>query len=93
MGLYLIYLVITDKIHLNRHTHNGKEHIHIYFGKKHTHKDKDKEIVQRSSAFTMGLLMGAGGVRGMLITLGAIEAGSVDYKLGLHLPSELWLFF
>ncbi len=91
MGLYLIYLVITDKIHLNRHTHNGKEHIHIYFGKKHTHKDK--EIVQRSSAFTMGLLMGAGGVRGMLITLGAIEAGSVDYKLVLAFTLGVMVVF
>ena len=89
MGVYLLYLVFTDKIHLSKHTHNGKEHIHIYFGKKHTHN----ETVQRSSAFTMGLLMGAGGVRGMLVTLGAIEAGSVDYKLVFAFTLGVMLVF
>ena len=89
MGVYLLYLVITDKIHLRKHTHEGKEHIHIYFGKEHSHED----IVERSSAFTMGLLMGAGGVRGMLITLGAIEAGDVDYKLVLAFTLGVMVVF
>jgi len=89
MGVYLLYLVFTNKIQLNRHMHNGKEHIHIYFGKEHSHED----MVERSSAFTMGLLMGAGGVRGMLITLGAIEAGSVDYKLVLAFTAGVMVVF
>jgi len=89
MGIYLLYLVFSDKIQLNRHMHNGKEHIHIYFGKEHTHED----MVERSSAFTMGLLMGAGGVRGMLVTLGAIEAGDVDYKLVLAFTMGVMVVF
>lgn len=89
MGFYLLYMVFTDKIHLNKHIHNGKEHIHIYFGKEHSHED----VVEKSSAFTMGLLMGAGGVRGMLVTLGAIEAGSVDYKLVLAFTAGVMLVF
>ena len=89
MGVYLLYLVFTDRIQLNYHTHNNKEHIHIYFGKEHTHEDK----IEKSSAFTMGVLMGAGGVRGMLITLGAIEAGSVDYKLVLAFTLGVMVVF
>jgi ABC-type nickel/cobalt efflux system permease component RcnA/cytochrome c556 len=73
MGLYLLYLVTTNRIHLKKHTHEGKEHIHIWFGKSHDHSSKDT-----ASVFTIGLLMGLGGVRGMLITLGAIGGASVD---------------
>ena len=58
MGIYLLWLVFTDRINLNKHFHDGKEHIHIYFGKEHQHSNKDV-----SSAFTMGTLMGIGGVR------------------------------
>jgi predicted membrane channel-forming protein YqfA (hemolysin III family) len=29
----------------------------------------------------MGLLMGIGGVRGMLITLGAVQGGAVDFSM------------
>ena len=77
IGIYLLYMVITDKIHLDKHTHEGKEHIHIYFGSEHNHND----TVDKSSAFSMGLLMGIGGVRGMIITLGAIHGQSVDYSM------------
>jgi cytochrome c biogenesis protein CcdA len=76
MGLYLLFMVATNRIHLKTHTHNGKEHIHIWFGKKHTHNQVDT-----SSSFTMGILMGIGGVRGMLITLGAIHGGVVDLTM------------
>jgi len=89
MGIYLLYLVITDKIQLNKHIHNGKEHIHIYFGKEHSHDD----TINKGSAFTMGLLMGAGGVRGMLITLGAIQTGVVDYKLVLAFTAGVMIVF
>jgi ABC-type nickel/cobalt efflux system permease component RcnA len=77
MGIYLLYMVFADKIHLNRHMHDGKEHVHIYFGKEHSHKSS----IATGSAFTMGLLMGIGGVRGMLVTLGVLQGQSVDFTL------------
>ncbi len=72
MGLYILFMVYTNRIHLRKHSHNGKEHIHIWFGKEHSHN------IEETSSFTMGLLMGIGGVRGMLITLGAIHGGDVN---------------
>ncbi len=90
MGVYLLYLVFSDKIHLGRHIHeDGKEHVHIYFGKEHSHN----ENIDRASTFTMGLLMGAGGVRGMLVTLGAVEASKVDYSLVLAFTAGVMLVF
>ncbi len=73
MGIYLLFMVFTDRIQLKKHIHNGKEHVHIWFGKEHKHDNRDT-----SSAFTIGVLMGVGGVRGMLVTLGMLESGSVD---------------
>ena len=78
MGLYLLFMIITDRIHLHKHLHNGKEHIHIWFGKAHKHND---DSVAKSSSLTLGLLMGAGGVRGMLVTLGAVQGGVVDFSM------------
>ncbi|DAB28974.1 MAG TPA: hypothetical protein CFH84_12110 [Sulfurimonas sp. UBA12504] len=78
MGLYLLYMVLTDRIQLQKHLHQSKEHIHIWFGKEHAHSNADT-----SSAFTIGTLMGIGGVRGMLVTLGAIEGQSVDVMMVL----------
>ncbi len=72
MGLYILFMVYSNRIHLRKHSHNGKEHIHIWFGKEHSHN------IEETSSFTMGLLMGIGGVRGMLITLGAIHGGEVN---------------
>jgi len=77
MGLYLLYMVASERIQLKTHLHEGKEHTHIWFGKAHDHEDS----VAKSSSFTMGLLMGAGGVRGMLITLGAVGSGNVDFTM------------
>ena len=76
MGLYLLFMVFTDRIQLSKHTHGDKEHIHIWFGKSHEHN-----AVVNSSSFSLGLLMGAGGVRGMLITLGAVQGGVVDLSM------------
>ena len=78
IGIYLLFMVFTDRIQLRKHIHHGKEHIHIWFGKEHTHNNTDT-----TSAFTIGMLMGIGGVRGMLITLGAIEGQSVDFTMVL----------
>jgi ABC-type nickel/cobalt efflux system permease component RcnA len=76
MGLYLLFMVATDRIQLRKHMHDGKEHIHIWFGKSHEHNNRDT-----SSSFTLGLLMGIGGVRGMLITLGVVQGGVVDFTM------------
>ncbi len=89
IGVYLLYMVATDKINLDKHTHNGREHIHIYFGSEHTHDGN----IDKSSAFSMGLLMGIGGVRGMLITLGAIHGQSVDYGMVLAFTAGVMLIF
>ena len=78
IGVYLLFMVFTNRIQLHKHVHHGKEHIHIWFGKEHTHNNTDT-----TSAFTIGMLMGIGGVRGMLITLGAIEGQSVDFTMVL----------
>ena len=77
MGLYLLFMVATNRIQLKKHLHNGEEHTHIWFGKSHSHDD----TIAKSSSFTMGLLMGAGGVRGMLVTLGAVGSGNVNFTM------------
>jgi len=76
MGLFILYMVFTNQIQLKVHTHDKKEHIHIWYGKEHTHNNK-----ATYSALTIGALMGIGGVRGTLITLGAIEDQSVDFMM------------
>ena len=76
MGIYLLFMVITDRIQMGKHRHGDKEHIHIWFGKSHEHN-----AIENSSSFSLGLLMGAGGVRGMLITLGAVQGGVVDLTM------------
>jgi len=76
IGIYLLTMVLTDRIQLRKHKHGEKEHIHIWFGKSHEHN-----AIENSSSFSLGLLMGAGGVRGMLITLGAVQGGVVDFTM------------
>lgn len=76
IGLYLLYMVYSDRIQLHRHTHDGKEHLHIWFGKAHSHNKSDA-----ASALTIGALMGIGGVRGMLVTLGMLESQSLDLTM------------
>jgi cytochrome c biogenesis protein CcdA len=76
MGIYLLYMSLTNKILLNKHKHKGLEHIHISFSKNHNHNEKDTY-----SAICLGALMGIGGVRGMLVTLGVIQSASVDLNL------------
>ncbi len=78
MGLYLLWMVASNRIQLRKHMHENKEHIHIWFGKSHAH---DTDSVAKTSSLGLGLLMGAGGVRGMLITLGAVQGGMVDFTM------------
>ena len=88
MGIYLLFMVATDRIQLRKHIHNGKEHIHIWFGKNHDHDNRDT-----ASAFTIGALMGIGGVRGMLVTLGMVEANSVDLTMVLAFSLGVMVIF
>ncbi|MCF6310337.1 MAG: hypothetical protein L3J19_07720 [Sulfurimonas sp.] len=88
MGVYLLFMVATDRIQLKKHIHNSKEHIHIWFGKEHEHNNKDV-----TSAFTIGALMGIGGVRGMLVTLGMIEGQSVDLVMVLVFALGVMMIF
>lgn len=78
MGLFILFMVFTNRIQLKIHNHNGKEHIHIWYGKEHSHNHS-----AAYSALTIGALMGIGGVRGMLVTLGLIEGQSVDLLMVL----------
>jgi len=89
MGVYLLFMVATERIQLRTHRHDGKEHIHIWFGKSHEHDD----TVAKSSSFMMGLLMGAGGVRGMLITLGAVGSGNVNFMMIAAFTAGVMLIF
>ena len=88
MGIYLIYLVNAKKIILEKHEHEGAEHIHLSFQKKHNHKTNEAK-----SAFAIGSLMGIGGVRGMLITLSTISATSVDIFMVLSFILGVSLVF
>lgn len=88
MGFYLLFMVFTDRIQLKKHMHEGKEHIHIWFGEEHEHNN-----TAPASAFTIGALMGVGGVRGMLVTLGMIEGQSVDMLMVLAFALGVMLVF
>ena len=89
IGLYLLYLVATERIHLRRHNHDGEEHVHIWFGDVHRHDTKRDAL----SVFSIGALMGIGGVRGMLVTLGMLEAQSVDLGMVAMFVAGVTLVF
>jgi ABC-type nickel/cobalt efflux system permease component RcnA len=76
MGLYLLFMVATNRIQLRKHMHGTEEHVHIWFGKNHEHSNVDER-----SSFALGVLMGIGGVRGMLITLGVVAGGMVNFTM------------
>ena len=88
IGLYLLFMVVTHRIQLRKHMHEGKEHIHIWFGKSHEHSKVDS-----TSSFSLGVLMGIGGVRGMLITLGAVQGGEVGAGMVLAFTAGVMLVF
>lgn len=75
IGIYMLVMVYQNKIHLRSHIHNDKKHVHIWFGDEHQHEDSGR------SAFGIGVLMGIGGVRGMLVTLGALHESTVDMTM------------
>jgi len=92
IGLYLLFMAATDRIQVGRHTHEGKEHVHIWFGKSHDHEEEDFER-RTASALTIGALMGAGGVRGMLVTLSAIAHNEVGPMMVLAFTAGVMVIF
>ena len=74
IGFFLLFMALTDRINVGWHEHEGRRHIHIWFGKEHSHQDGGRV----ASALTIGTLMGIGGVRGMLVTLSAIAHHEVS---------------
>lgn len=75
MGCYLVYLAITNKIRIDTHEHHTHNHTHIYYQDAHLH--------DKSMLVTLGLLMGAGGIRGMLVTLSIVSHQSVGIEMVL----------
>jgi ABC-type nickel/cobalt efflux system permease component RcnA len=73
MGLYLVYLAFTNKIRIDNHEHNSHTHTHIYY--------KDAHLHDKSMLLSLGLLMGVGGIRGMLVTLSIISHQSVGVEM------------
>ena len=89
MGLFLLYMVYTDRIQLKKHVHEGKEHMHIWFGKEHSHGNN----TDTASALTISILMGIGGVRGMLITLGVVGGATVDFTMVIMFALGVMVIF
>lgn len=75
IGIYLLTMVYQNKIHLSFHIHEDKKHLHIWFGNEHKHE------YAGTSAFSVGVLMGIGGVRGMLVTLGVLHGQEVGFTM------------
>jgi len=75
MGLYLVYLAIVNDIRIDKHEHNTDKHTHIYY--------KDAHFHDKSMLVTLGLLMGIGGIRGMLVTLSIISHQAVGFEMVL----------
>lgn len=73
MGLYLIYLAFTNKIRIDNHDHQSHAHTHVYYQDAHLH--------DKSMLVSLGLLMGVGGIRGMLVTLSIISHQSVGLEM------------
>lgn len=77
MGIYMLTMVMRDRVQLHRHRHGEKEHIHIWLGQTHAHDTGSAPL----SAFSTAALMGIGGVRGMLVTLGMLEGQGIDLMM------------
>lgn len=75
MGIYLVYMAITNKIRIDHHAHDSDHHTHIYYKNAHGH---DKGMI-----ISLGLLMGVGGIRGMLVTLSIISHQQVGLEMVL----------
>lgn len=73
MGCYLLYLALSERLFLWFHAHHEasahSSHLHLGTDKLHHH-----QMVKPGAlpALSLGVLMGIGGVRGMLVTLGLV---------------------
>ena len=96
MGAYLLYLVLADRIHLGKHSHDGHEHLHVWYGKSHSHSDNQSMDVTKKGwamAATIGVLMGIGGARGMLVSLAALSEQAVTPLMILSFTVGVALIF
>lgn len=93
MGLYLLFLAFTDRIHVAKHEHEGQSHVHIWFGKQQHHHGHKSFYQWLSASSMMGILMGMGGARGMLVTLSAISADAVTGWMVLSFTLGVALIF
>ncbi|MBD3611960.1 MAG: hypothetical protein HUJ13_06075 [Hydrogenovibrio crunogenus] len=93
IGAYLLFMVFTNRIHLNKHMHGDKEHVHIWFGNKHKHDTQAKDKTMLASAISIGALMGIGGVRGMLITLAALSGQVVSLWMVVSFSAGVFVVF
>lgn len=73
MGVYLIYLAFTNKLRIDNHSHDSHTHTHIYY--------KDAHMHDKGMLLSLGLLMGVGGIRGMLVTLSIVSHQSVGVEM------------
>ncbi len=85
MGLYLVYLALTNKIRIDNHEHDSHTHTHIYY--------KDAHLHDKSLLLSLGLLMGVGGIRGMLVTLSIISHQSVGVEMILAFITGVSIVF
>jgi nickel/cobalt transporter (NicO) family protein len=89
MGMYLLWMIYKERITLSKHEHDGKVHVHIYFKNRHNHEARH----DRSMVVTLAALMGAGGLRGMLLSLGVVGQEGVDIFIVLYFVSGVTLVF
>ena len=89
IGVFLLFMAATDRIRVGWHEHEGKRHIHIWYGKEHSHENESRAV----SALTIGALMGIGGVRGMLVTLSAIAHHEVNLMMVASFTLGVMLVF
>ncbi len=85
MGLYLVYLALANKIRIDNHAHHKNTHTHIYYQDAHLH--------DKSMLITLGLLMGIGGIRGMLVTLSVISHQSIGIEMILAFIAGVSIVF
>lgn len=93
MGLYLIFLALTNRIHVAQHEHEGKAHVHIWFGRQHHHHGDRSFLSWLSASSLMGVLMGMGGARGMLVSLSALSTDEVTGWMVLSFTLGVGLIF
>lgn len=85
MGCYLVYLAFTNKIRIDSHEHHAHSHTHIYYQDTHLH--------DKSMLVSLGLLMGAGGIRGMLVTLSIVSHQNVSLEMILAFIAGVSIVF